>query len=141
MNRRKALVTIGLTVFNGVAWSITRPRLFLSTLAQAGVATPSTASEQAVENRLEQDLASLRPLIYSEEGIPMFLGCENLVPVKASHQPARIALTSTNKALASAFRRDAEAWERMHPDAKAKDAAKLVEVLAHRDFTLGTEKL
>lgn len=137
MNRRTALVTIGLTAFGGVAWSITRPRLLQTMLGQGGLAASSAPSKEAIDDRLKQDLARLSPLVYSEEGIPMFLACENLVPGNSSSEPPKVALTSTNAALASAFQRDAEAWLRIHPDAKGKDVAKLIEVLADRDFTEG----
>jgi hypothetical protein len=132
MNRRRALVTIGLTAFNGMAWSLTRPRLLPAKLLQSIL--PAT-SNQAVDDRLLRDLARRSQRINSEEGIAMFLVCENLVPDKSSHEP--VALTATNTALASAFQRNAEAWVRIHPDAQYKDVAQIIEVMAYRDFTNG----
>ena len=63
----------------------------------------------------------------------MFLVCENLVP----HEPANVALTPMNTALAAALHRNAEAWLRIHPDAQYKDVAQVIEVLAYRDFSKG----
>ena len=133
MNRRGALVTLGLTAFGGVAWSISRPLLLWANPTQA--APSSTPSRDAFDDRLRKDVARLSPRVYSEEGIPVFLACENLV--HTSHEPATVALTPMNKALASALERNAEAWQRIRPDAQAKEVAQLIEVLAYRDFTQG----
>jgi hypothetical protein len=136
MNRRKALATIGLTAFSGVAWSLTRLRLLPAKLKQASSPATGTPSNQAIEDRLRRDLASRSQRINSEEGIAMFLACEDLVP-DTSHEPAKVALTAMNTSLASAFERNADAWQRMHPDAQYGDVAQIVEVLAYRDFTNG----
>ena len=142
MNRRRALVTIGLTACSGVAWSLTRPRLPAAKLKQAiqpASGTPAdTTSQSAVEDRLRRDLARRSQRINSEEGIAMFLACEDLVPARSSHQPG-VALTATNTAFASAFQRNSEAWLHMHPDAQYKDVAQIIEVLAYRDFTNGEQ--
>ncbi|GEM_PF-1370951 len=139
MNRRAVLVSIGLTAFSEVAWS-----------ASDQIAVPQSklsndnvpSSEPILDSRLREDLARLAPRAYSEEGIPVFLVCENLVPAKTSQPTAKVTLTALNTALASAFHRNAEAFQRIHPDAKAKDVAPLIEVLADRDFANGgtTEK-
>lgn len=135
MNRRGALVTIGLTAFGGVAWSISRPLLLGAELTDANFTPFGTESSNALDDRLSKDIAHLSPRVYSEEGIPVFLACENLVPT--SPQPAKVALTPMNTALAAAFHRNAEAWQRIHPHAQAKEVAQLIEVLAYRDFTDG----
>jgi len=141
MNRRRALVTLGLTACSGAAWSLTRLRLLPARLTQAGLPASGKASgktsNQAIEDRLRRDLASRSQRINSEEGIAMFLACENLVPDKSSHEPANVILTAMNTSLASAFQRNAAAWLRMHPDAQYGDVAQIVEVLAYRDFTNG----
>jgi hypothetical protein len=137
MNRRGALVTISLTALGGVVWSVTKPRLLLAEPAHAGFAPPDTSSKQALDDRLHQDLASRSQRINSEEGIAMFLVCENLVPDTSSQGSSKVALTPTNAALASAVHRNAEAWLRIRPDAQDKDVAELIEVLAYRDFANG----
>jgi hypothetical protein len=137
MNRRGALVTLGLTALGGVAWSITKPRLLATTLTRASLAVLDTPSSHVIDDRLREDIALRSQRINSDEGIAMFLVCENLVPDKSSHTPPKVALTAMNTALASALRRNAEAWLRIRPNAQDKDVAELIEVLAQRDFTNG----
>jgi hypothetical protein len=123
LNRRKAIVTLGFTALSGVAWSITR-----SWVPQAGDAT----SNQAIDDRLRDDLAQRNKRINSEEGIVMFLVCENLVA--GSPEPQ---VTAMNSAVAAAFQQTADAWQRIHPDAKYGDVAQVIEVIAARDFARG----
>jgi hypothetical protein len=78
-------------------------------------------------------MARLATRVYSEEGIPMILACED---VTAKH-PLSPASRTMNHALAPAFETYVEAWERLHPEATAGDVAKLVELLAYRDFAGG----
>ncbi len=137
MNRRGALVTLGLTALGGVAWSITRPRLLAAALAHPSLAALDTPAQQALDDRLREDIALRSQRINSDEGIAMFLVCENLVPDKSSHMPPKPALTAMNAALASAVQRNADAWLRIRPDAQGKDVAELIEVLAQRDFSNG----
>lgn len=137
MNRRGVLVSIGLTAFSRVAYSLSKPLLHPSKLAHASFAPADTQSEHALDERLRQDLARLEPRVDSEEGVAVFLACENLVSDKTSKEPPQVTLTATNRALASAIHRNAEAWLRIRPDAKAKDVAQLIEVLAARDFASG----
>ncbi len=89
------------------------------------------------EDRLRADFDRATERVYPEEGIPMFLVCEDLAPNESSGEAAPFTLTSLNEDLASAFRRDAEAWPRIQPGAPAADACKIVEVLADRDFGAG----
>lgn len=137
MNRRGALVTLGLTALGGVAWSITRPRLLSATLAHTSLAALDTPSHQALDDRLREDIALRSQRINSDEGIAMFLVCENLVPDRSSPTPPKAAVTAMNSALASALHRNTEAWLRIRPDAQGKDVAELIEVLAQRDFANG----
>lgn len=139
MNRRGALVAIGFTAFNGMAWSLSNPLRLL----QSGTHTFAAFGPQpqsTIDDRLRADLARLAPRVYSEEGIPVLLACENLVPSKDAHKPAKVTLTALNAAFASALHRNAEAFQRIRPDAQAKDVAPLIEVLADRDFTHGGTK-
>ena len=127
LSRRQALVSIGLAAFHGAARSLSkrfRPALWRGTSPASDTGTDGT-----VDARLRADLARLAPRAYSEEGIPMFLSCVNLVPVKMSHQVPKVTLTPLSAALASALR--------VRPNAEAKDIAPIIEVLADRDFTLG----
>lgn len=64
----------------------------------------------------------------------MFLVCENLVPDETAENVPALMLAPLNDQLAAAFRGSADAWQRVQPDAPIGDVAKIVELLAHRDF-------
>ncbi len=138
INRRQALISLGVAWCRGVMWSLPRP-----VRPAPWEETPlrsdrfETPPESAVDMRLREDLARLAPRIYSEEGIPVFLACMNMVPARTLHKPAKVTLPPLSAALASAFHRNAEAFQRIRPDAKAQDVAPLIEVLADRDFSNG----
>jgi hypothetical protein len=90
-------------------------------------------SEQALlAKQLERDLSLLARRNYAEEGIPMFLVGENL----ASKDRASTRQTSSLEgvALAQELRRDAAAFDLHQPNATEADVAKLLEVLAERNF-------
>ena len=88
------------------------------------------------EDRLRIDLDRLAERVYSEEGIAMFLACEDLTSDQTEGDPV-FTLKAINKNLASAIQRDASALQRIRPDAPLTDAAKIVEMLADRDFAAG----
>ena len=93
----------------------------------------------AVDNsqvaRLREQLDALATRVYPEEGIPMFLACEDLASSEA--RDCHPALGELNGRLAEEFRRDAEAWALTQPDAIDKDAARIVEKFAYCDFVAG----
>ena len=89
------------------------------------------------EDCLRTDFERLVKRVYSEEGIPMFLACENLAPGQSTKEPSNITLTSLNQDLSAALRRDADAWRCIRPDTAPSDLAKIVEILADRDFAAG----
>ncbi len=68
----------------------------------------------------------------------MFLVCEDLAAPERSHLQRPVS--ELNGRLAQELRRDAEAWARLRPDAIEKDAAKIVEKIALRDFASGGSK-
>ncbi len=84
---------------------------------------------------MNADLARLGQHVYSDEGIPMFLACQDLGASKATALSASSA--DLNRKVASAFHRYAAEWHRLHPDAPASEVAKIVEILADRDFQEG----
>jgi hypothetical protein len=88
------------------------------------------------QDSMKEDLARLGGHVYSEEGIPMFLACENLAAGQTSRDRGTPP-SALNEKIATAFHRYASEWQRMHPDAPAGDAAKIVELLAGRDFAAG----
>ncbi|MGB8014061.1 MAG: polysaccharide deacetylase family protein [Terriglobales bacterium] len=103
---------------------------------QTGSGAPSgEKSQDKIDDLLRKDIARLAPKEYSEEGIPVLLACEDLVANKRA-----AALSPLNAAIASQFRRNAAAWERIRQDAPASDVSKLIEVLADRDFANGGEE-
>ncbi|MDP9087716.1 MAG: hypothetical protein M3O26_03110 [Pseudomonadota bacterium] len=55
---------------------------------------------------------------------------------QTSQNPAG-SLTPYNAALVADLRKYAEAWQRIHPNAPDSDVAKVIEVLADRDFSDG----
>ena len=138
MNRRRALVAIAVATGSAVSSKAALARLLES--GPAHHEAPSGASPKedtgTVDARLGEDLARLAPRAYSEEGIPVVLACEDLVRDGTSRQPAT-TLTPFNTAFATDLRKNAEAWQRIHPDAADADLAKLIEALADRDFAVG----
>lgn len=91
-----------------------------------------------LDEQLDNDLTRLGARTYSDEGIPVFLVCEDLAPGTTVRHSQRKPL---NPALADAFRKYAEILPRIRPHATEDDVPKLVEVLAERDFgTLSKSK-
>jgi hypothetical protein len=119
--RRGFLVSISRAALGGLAW------LFARGEVSAQAAKPA----DNFDDRLSSALAGLSKRVYSEEGVAMFLACENRTAKQT------LPTSSLNSNIQSAFRRSADAWHRMHPQAPAKDAAKIVELLAYQDFANG----
>lgn len=82
------------------------------------------------EKQLETNILHLGSRAYSEEGIPMFLACENLKAVR----PVAPYAKALNAEIAPAFHHYVKMWQDLHPDASAADVANLVELLAYKDF-------
>ena len=138
MNRRRALVAIAVATGSAVSSKAALARLLESGQAHHDASSGAQREDAVneVDVRLREDLARLAPRAYSEEGIPVFLACEDLVSNRTSRHFAA-TLTPFNAALAADLRKNAEAWQRIHPDATDADIAKLIEVLADRDFAGG----
>ncbi len=119
INRRNALLGIGASVLCGFYSSV-------GAVAQDSQA-PSGTSSQDIDERVRKELA---PHEYSEEGIPVFLACEDLTITKP-------ALTPLNATVASEMRRTAESMSHIKPDVAAGDVSKLIEIVAGRDFKNG----
>ena len=99
-----------------------------------------SSDAQLVDKRddsLSAALNSLGTRVYSEEGIPMFLACENVGPNQTSPEHSLMPTTPLNQMLASAFHHYADEWQHDKPNAPVTDVAKIVELLAYRDFTAG----
>ena len=137
LNRRGALVAIGIAAFGGVEWCISKGRQVSRLTGERksftafGAELPNTA-----DDNLHADLARMGSRVYSEEGVAMFLACVNVPAVGTSPEQAPAA-SAMNQKVASAFHRYAEEWQHMRPDAPPNDTAKILELLANRDFANG----
>jgi len=132
ISRRGAMLSISAAALTGIRpLQVTWTRILQSdaTSSQAPQAAKDN-EQQTLDDRLRKDTA---PHEYSEEGIPVFLACVNL----AAKKNTPIKLTPFNVALAAELRKNAAAWMRIKPEAPADDVAKLIEVLATRDFANG----
>ncbi|MBV9913259.1 MAG: hypothetical protein JOZ93_11800 [Sinobacteraceae bacterium] len=138
MNRRDSL-----RVMRGAIWAaaIAHIAATQSALRAAVPVVPASAGQNAVREtrgaappaidvQLRRDVDRLASRVYSDEGILVFLACEDLTR-KGGPAPA---LTPLNTQLAAQIHDNAAAWERLYPHAKAEDLSKLVEILAQRDL-------
>jgi hypothetical protein len=137
LNRRQVLAGMSVAAL-GSAASASPLNVFItpSFTQHPGVAAeiqPQEAVDKAIEDRLRSDLTQLDSRANSEEGVPVFLGCVNLVTPQAQ----RVVLSALNTTLVADFRKNAAAWERIRPKSTANDVGILIEVLAARDFDIG----
>jgi len=137
IGRRHALSGIVTMLVN--AWAVvscaprSRPRS-----GDVGQVPPATtASDNHLGDEVLKDLTRLGSRVYSEEGIAVFLACENLARRPDGTANALPAPTALNTSLAATFRKYAEVLPRVRPEVVEGDVAKLVELLADRDFTAG----
>ena len=86
----------------------------------------------APDRTMQDDLAKMGSHEYSDEGIPVFLACVNVVAEQAGMPVA--PPTELSRHVAADLRRYGDAWHHMHPDAPDTDVSKVIEVLAGRDF-------
>jgi hypothetical protein len=86
------------------------------------------------DNQLLKDLDRLAGRVNSEEGVPMFLACEDLAPHESARKSETVTSTSLNDDFVSMFRRDVTAVQLARPDAPLTSIAKIVERLAEKDF-------
>jgi len=98
-----------------------------------GASDPDVARLRQELARLRQELARLEAREYSEEGIPMFLACENLADAETGTSRGNAPFPA-NAALAAAFERYVVLMPEFRPFASEHDVAKLVELLAAQDF-------
>ncbi len=137
ISRRGALLAIATAAFGRLGSLISKGHPLGSSDA-AGNFTASGAQLADTRNEsLSTALSRLGKRVYSEEGIPMFLACENLEPTQTSTERTPLPSTPLNEKVASAFHHYADEWQRTRPNAPATDVAKIVELLAYRDFAAG----
>jgi hypothetical protein len=134
ISRRKLLAVVG-TVASGPA--LFRPgSLGVEQSGSGSFALLGADVANAASDVEPKDLAQIGAHVYSEEGIPMFLACENTAAAPASSAAERTP-SDLNRKVSSAFERYTHAWQHAHPHAPASDVAKVVELLAGRDFASG----
>ena len=130
MTRRQTLMSV-LTAVGATFCNAAFGRLAQSAQGQT-LAEPTTTANDAIEIALREDLARLGSRAYSDEGIPVFLSCDNVVGEKMG--ASRAAITQFNERVVSDIHKNAAAWQRLFPYAPDTDISKLIEVLAERDF-------
>ena len=137
IGRRHALS--GIVSIFASAWAVVscapRGRPPSGAVQQAPRAT--AASDKDLGDEVLRDLTRLGSRVYSEEGIAVFLACENLARRPDGAANALPPPTALNSSLAATFRKYAEVLPRVRPEVVEGDVAKLVELLADRDFTAG----
>ena len=106
----------------------------LTGCAKSGPTTPAADVAPADGDAdLRDDLARMgTPREDSEVGVPVFLACVDLVAEKAGKPGA--PATPFSAQIATDLRRFGDAWLQLHPDAKEGDVARLIQILADRDF-------
>ncbi len=138
INRRAALAIFSKTMVAGAGWMIAGPA-HSSRFHFIVTSTPVTQAQASstYETLVQADMAMLSKRVYSEEGIPMILACEDLTATS----PVRPASRTMNDVVAPAFQHVVEAWQHLRPNAPVGDVAKLLELLAYRDFASGGEDI
>ncbi len=133
INRRTTLLAIAAACSTGLTHAA------LGRLADTGPTMPAAGgTKPADEAELRDDLARMSsPHELSEEGVPVFLACVDVVAEQAGKTGA--SPTAFSAQIASALRGYGDAWQRLHPDAQEGDVAKLINVLAGRDFARGAQ--
>ena len=132
INRRTTLIAIAAACGTGLSHAA------LGRFADTGSTVPAAdAPKPTGEAELRDNLARVGSHEYSEEGVPVFLACVDLVAEQAGKTGA--SPTPFSAQIASDLRRYGEAWQRLHPDAPETDAAKVIEMLAERDFVRGAK--
>ena len=138
MNRREALFGFGVAAIGAA----TPPSSAFVRIIESGLPiTQSDATDANIDDRLRKEIAEQAARSTSEEGVAVLLACVNLVEDKSSGKVPPVAPTKLSTTIAAELRRDSAAWERIQPNAPASDIAKLIQMLAERDFAGGgTEK-
>lgn len=128
MNRRTTLMRLAAAC--GTAWSYAA----MSGCAKSEPATPAVVdAKPAGDADLRDDLARMgAPREDSETGVPVIIACVDVV-ARQTGKPGAPA-TAFSAQFAADLRRYGDAWHRLHPDAKEGDVARLIQILAERDF-------
>ena len=90
----------------------------------------SSAEDNAIIEKLLDDMGQLGSRDYSQVGVPMFLIAEDL----RTAQPATIDTSTQWREIAAQFARQAKLLSTHMPDLGPTDVARLVELLANRNL-------
>jgi hypothetical protein len=140
IGRRGALCQMGAGVLGNVWAFVFRPLICCDMLwskrVKADEVAAAAGQEIDLSKELDRELARLEKRMYSEQGIPMFLACDNL-PRTESIEAVRTRALPSSGPLVAAFRRYVEALPQVRTDATEVDVAKIVELLADQDIASG----
>ena len=129
MMRRRNALRVMLSGLLGSIWAF----ISCTPLRRENSHSTVADSEPALlAKQLEGDLSLLARRNYAEEGIPMFLVCENFA--SKDRASTRQKSIPEGVALAQELHRNAAAFDLNHPNATEADIPKILEVLAERDF-------
>jgi hypothetical protein len=138
MNRRTALRAMGGTALAGFApvpAELLAPGSATARAFQDTTTPPKDPALQAMDDEQRKYFARVASRANSEAGVPVFIACQDLVAEKAA--PSGKPSATFSEAIAHEFRAGAASWQRVRPDALADEAAKVIEMLAERDFANG----
>jgi hypothetical protein len=133
INRRTTLLTLAAAC--GTALSLAA----CGRSAESDSTAPAAGAAKAGgDDDLRDNVARMgTPREDSEVGVPVFLACEDLVAEQAGKPGAPPNPFSAQ--IAADLRRFGDEWLRLHPDAKEEDVARLIQILADRDFVRGAK--
>lgn len=128
MNRRTTLLRLAAACGTALTYAA------LSGCAKNDPVTPAVdAAKPAGDADLQEDLARMAaPREDSEVGVPVIIACVDVAARKAGKAGAPANAFSAQ--FAADLRRYGDAWQRLHADAKEADVARLIQILAERDF-------
>ena len=94
----------------------------------------NVADDTADADQLLQGLSRIAARDYSEEGVAVFLACENLTGTRDGNPVQAFVPLTLNAQLAGDFNRYARMLPNLRPEVSEADIAALVELLAYRDL-------
>ncbi len=139
-NRRRILFGIGgalLAAWALLSWAPSRRRRIVDERHDnTGTVTPDLQDA----DQLLQDLSRLAARDYSEEGIAVFLACENLAAAKDKKTEPAFVPSALNEQLAGEFNRYVRLLPQLRPEVTEADLATLVELLADRNLVAASRE-
>jgi hypothetical protein len=140
-SRRKILYGIGGAILSAwalVFWVPSRRRLIVDERQDT---TGSEVEDTENADQLLQDLSRLAARDYSEEGVAVFLACENLAEMEHGKPTQAFVPSALNQQLSGDFNRYARMLPQLRPEVSEADIAALLELLAYRDLAAADRAL